>query len=215
MNWKAVDPTLTVLKSPFWIGVGARHITVSTVACFRNSRARREAGAIRLAISIHAPNDDLRQSLMRSTRSTRRQCDRRSEGVRPSRNLRILMLGGVNDGAEQAVQLASFAKECRAFVNLIRFIRRSRRFHTHLPEQIHWFARRLTGRRGRGRHKKESRNGHAAACGHYGWNGSGGGRQSAPRMTVTPGSVTCRVGDGVAFQRPATRRAHSGWEDDL
>ena len=31
MNWKAVDPTLTILNSPSGLGIGARHITVSTV----------------------------------------------------------------------------------------------------------------------------------------------------------------------------------------
>ena len=30
-----------------------------------------------------------------------------------------VMLGGVNDGEEHAIQLASLARECRAFVNLI------------------------------------------------------------------------------------------------
>jgi 23S rRNA (adenine2503-C2)-methyltransferase len=31
MNWKAVDPTLTVLNDEDGFGIGARHITVSTV----------------------------------------------------------------------------------------------------------------------------------------------------------------------------------------
>src|SRR5688572_20539935 len=31
MNWKAVDPVLTVLNAPSGFGIGARHITVSTV----------------------------------------------------------------------------------------------------------------------------------------------------------------------------------------
>ena len=31
MNWRAVDPTLTILNDPDGFGIGARHITVSTV----------------------------------------------------------------------------------------------------------------------------------------------------------------------------------------
>src|SRR5688500_5777322 len=31
MNWTAVDPTLTILNDPRGFGIGARHITVSTV----------------------------------------------------------------------------------------------------------------------------------------------------------------------------------------
>ena len=31
MNWKAVGPTLTILNDPAGLGIGARHITISTV----------------------------------------------------------------------------------------------------------------------------------------------------------------------------------------
>jgi 23S rRNA (adenine2503-C2)-methyltransferase len=65
MNWRAVDPTLTVLNSPAGLGIGARHITVSTVGVLPGIVALGERPEqFRLAISIHAPNDELRQSLM-------------------------------------------------------------------------------------------------------------------------------------------------------
>ena len=65
MNWKAVDPTLTVLNAPAGLGIGARHITVSTVGVLPGIVALGERPEqFRLAISIHAPNDELRQSLM-------------------------------------------------------------------------------------------------------------------------------------------------------
>ncbi|MCU0627462.1 MAG: radical SAM protein [Gemmatimonadaceae bacterium] len=40
MNWKAVDPTLTILNSPDGFGIGARHITVSTVSAPSSSASR-------------------------------------------------------------------------------------------------------------------------------------------------------------------------------
>src|SRR5687767_552387 len=65
MNWKAVDPTLTILNDPAGLGIGARHITVSTVGVLPGIVALSERPEqFRLAISIHAPNDELRQQLM-------------------------------------------------------------------------------------------------------------------------------------------------------
>src|SRR6202008_1049022 len=121
MNWKAVDPTLTVLNSPDGLGIGARHITVSTVGVLPGIVALGERPEqFRLAISIHAPNDDLRQSLMpintkyplASVIEAAKVFDRRV-------TFEYVMLGGVNDAEEHAIQLAQLARECRAFVNLI------------------------------------------------------------------------------------------------
>src|SRR5438270_7659226 len=65
MNWKAVDPALTILNDANGLGIGARHITVSTVGVLPGIVAlglRPEQ--FRLAISIHAPTDSLRRELM-------------------------------------------------------------------------------------------------------------------------------------------------------
>lgn len=148
MNWKAVDPTLTVLNSPAGLGIGARHITVSTVGVLPGIVALgQRAEQFRLAISIHAPNDELRQSLMpintkyplASVIDAAKVFDRRI-------TFEYVMLGGINDGAEHAVQLAELARECRAFVNLIPLHPGGAGdFTPSPPEQIHWFARRLRG----------------------------------------------------------------------
>ena len=146
MNWKAVDPTLTVLNSPEGLGIGARHITVSTVGVLPGIVALgQRPEQFRLALSIHAPNDELRQSLMpintkyplASVIEAAKVFDRRV-------TFEYVMLGGVNDGAEEAVQLAGLARECRAFVNLIPLHPGGAGdFTPSRTEQIHWFARRL------------------------------------------------------------------------
>jgi 23S rRNA (adenine2503-C2)-methyltransferase len=60
MNWKAVDPTLTILNDPHGFGIGARHITVSTVGILPGIVALGERPEqFRLALSIHAPSDAL------------------------------------------------------------------------------------------------------------------------------------------------------------
>ena len=146
MNWKAVDPALTILNSPDAFGIGARHITVSTVGVLPGIIALGErAEQFRLAISIHAPSDELRQTLMpintkyplASVIDAAKVFDRRV-------TFEYVMLGGVNDGAEQAAQLAELARECKAFVNLIPLHPGwAGNFTPSSPEQIHWFARRL------------------------------------------------------------------------
>ncbi|MHB2035031.1 MAG: 23S rRNA (adenine(2503)-C(2))-methyltransferase RlmN, partial [Gemmatimonadaceae bacterium] len=62
MNWKAVDATLTILNDANGFGIGARHITVSTVGVLPGIVALgKRPEQFRLAISIHAPSDSLRR----------------------------------------------------------------------------------------------------------------------------------------------------------
>ena len=121
MNWKAVDPTLTILNDPAGLGIGARHITVSTVGVLPGIVALGERPEqFRLALSIHAPTDELRRKLMpintkyplADVISAAQSFDRRV-------TFEYVMLGGVNDAPEHAAQLGKLARECRAFVNLI------------------------------------------------------------------------------------------------
>jgi 23S rRNA (adenine2503-C2)-methyltransferase len=121
MNWDAVATALTVLNDPHGLGIGARHITVSTVGVLPGIVAlSQRPEQFRLAISIHAPTDALRRELMpinvkyplADVIAAARAFDRRV-------TFEYVMLGGVNDRPEHARQLAALARECRAFVNLI------------------------------------------------------------------------------------------------
>lgn len=121
MNWDAVSTTLTILNAPDGLGIGARHITVSTVGVLPGIIALRERPEqFRLAISVHAPSDELRRSLMpinikyplADVIDAARGFDRRV-------TFEYVMLGGVNDQQVHAEELAKLAIRCRAFVNLI------------------------------------------------------------------------------------------------
>ena len=121
MNWRSVDQALSLLNDPAAMGIGARHITVSTVGVLPGILALGERPEqFRLAISIHAPSDGLRRELMpvnvkyplAHVIEAAKRFDRRV-------TFEYVMLGGVNDGIEHAIQLAALARECRAFVNLI------------------------------------------------------------------------------------------------
>ena len=121
MNWKAVDPTLTILNDENGFGIGARHITVSTVGVLPGIVAlgeRREQ--FRLAISIHAPSDALRHTLMPiNTKYPLAQVIEAARVFDRRVTFEYVMLHGVNDAPEHAKQLAALAKRCKAFVNLI------------------------------------------------------------------------------------------------
>ena len=121
MNWKAVDPTLTLLNDPRALGIGARHITISTVGVLPGIIALgKRAEQFRLAISIHAPSDELRQQLMPiNTKFPLAEVIEAAKVFDRRVTFEYVMLGGVNDGVEQARALAALARECRAFVNLI------------------------------------------------------------------------------------------------
>jgi len=148
MNWKAVDPTLTILNHPGGFGIGARHITISTVGILPGIVALGERPEqFRLAISIHAPSDELRRTLMpintkyplATVIEAARVFDRRV-------TFEYVMLGGVNDAAEHARQLARLARDCRAFVNLIPLHPGGAMGFTPTPpHQIAAFARELRG----------------------------------------------------------------------
>src|SRR4051812_30292610 len=121
MNWKAVGPALTILNDENGLGIGARHITVSTVGVLPGIVALGERPEqFRLAISIHAPTDSLRRELMpinvkyplADVIEAAKVFDRRV-------TFEYVMLGGVNDAIEHAMELGRLARECRAFVNLI------------------------------------------------------------------------------------------------
>src|SRR5207237_2411981 len=146
MNWKAVAPALTILNDARGLGIGARHITVSTVGVLPGVVALGERKEqFRLAISIHAPTDDLRRDLMpinikyplAEVIEAARTFDRRV-------TFEYVMLGGVNDQEVHALQLAQLAKHCGAFVNLIPLHPGGARgFTPTSPDDIARFAREL------------------------------------------------------------------------
>ncbi len=121
LNWGAVDVVLSILNDPDGFGIGARHITVSTVGVLPGIVALSDRPEqFRLAISIHAPGDALRRELMpinvkyplADVIEAARRFDRRV-------TFEYVMLAGVNDAEEHAIALARMARECGAFVNLI------------------------------------------------------------------------------------------------
>ena len=168
MNWKAVDPTLTILNDPEGFGIGARHITVSTVGVLPGIVALGERKEqFRLAISVHAPTDALRRTLMPiNTKYPLAQVIEAARVFDRRVTFEYVMLHGVNDAEEHARQLADLAKRCKAFVNLIPLhAGGAGDFNPTSPQSIAAFARQIRSRGVEVAIRKSRGKDIAAACG--------------------------------------------------
>jgi 23S rRNA (adenine2503-C2)-methyltransferase len=127
-NYGNLMDFLYIINNDNGLAIGARHITVST--CGFNPKKIREFAhedlQINLAISLHAPNNDLRSSLMRINRSVPLEklfdaIDYYTETTNRRVTYEYIMLSGVNDTPEVAQELANWIKPRNklAYVNLI------------------------------------------------------------------------------------------------
>lgn len=125
MNPRALFPALEILNQGY--GVGARRITVSTVGVVPGiERLAELPEQFRLALSLHAPNSELREQLIPLEKKY--PLPRLLEALRTfdeAGGKRItfeyVMIDGVNDTFELADELAVLVVEFEAFVNLIPF----------------------------------------------------------------------------------------------
>ena len=123
MNRKALHPSLTILNQGY--GVGARRITVSTVGVVPGilELAEREE-QFRLAISLHAPESDLRSQLIplekrHSLEELMAALVRFDRAGGRRITFEYTMIRGINDAPRLAQALAELASTVDAFVNLI------------------------------------------------------------------------------------------------
>jgi 23S rRNA (adenine2503-C2)-methyltransferase len=124
-NRKAVFPSLPILNRAY--GIGARHSTVSTVGLVPGIvELADRPEQFTLAVSLHAPNHELRQELIPLEKRyplPELMEALRTYTLRSSRRLTFeyTMIDGVNDTPALARELAGLAEELGAFVNLIPF----------------------------------------------------------------------------------------------
>ena len=124
-NLDAVIRFLRILTDPKGAGLSQRNITVSTCGLVPQIDAlAEEKFAITLAISLHAPNDALRRTMMPvanrySIREILAACGHyfRKTGRRIS--FEYSLVAGVNDGPKQAAELAALLAGMNCHVNLI------------------------------------------------------------------------------------------------
>ncbi len=127
-NFKAVTGAVRTLAADWGMGISARKITVSTVGLPQAiSRLADELDLpVTLALSLHAPNDELRRRLIPWAEYTTiadliAACNKWFRKTGREITLEYILLRGVNDRPEHAEELAVVAKKLRANINLIRY----------------------------------------------------------------------------------------------
>jgi 23S rRNA (adenine2503-C2)-methyltransferase len=121
LNWPAVDTALTILNHPAGLGIGARHITVSTVGIIpgMESLARRPE-QFRLAISLHAPTTERRRAIMPIEKKYDLDAVLKAARVFRKRvTFEYVLIAGKNDSDRDADQLVKLARSLGALVNLL------------------------------------------------------------------------------------------------
>jgi 23S rRNA (adenine2503-C2)-methyltransferase len=121
LNWPAVNVALTILNHPTGLGIGARHITVSTVGIVPglNELAKRPE-QFRLAISLHAATPARRLELMPVEKKYNLAKVLDAAGAFRKRiTFEYVLIAGKNDTDQDAVALARLARKMGALVNLL------------------------------------------------------------------------------------------------
>lgn len=124
-NLKALVPALDSLNDKGGLGLGARRITISTVGLPDRIRELAQLGkAYNLAVSLHAPNNELRTRLVpvndRIGIDAVLQAADDFFAITGRRvTYEYVLLSGVNDGPEHARELGRLLQSRVAHVNLI------------------------------------------------------------------------------------------------
>jgi len=121
LNWPAVSVALTILNHADGLGIGARHITVSTVGIVpAMQELARRPEQFRLAISLHAPTPERRRALMPIERKyDLAQVLKAAEAFKKRITFEYVLIAGANDSDRDADALAKLAHRMGALVNLL------------------------------------------------------------------------------------------------
>ena len=124
-NYDNICNFIKIINHSKGLNIGARHITVSTcglvpkILDFANFPYQ-----VNLAISLHAPNDELRKEIMPIAKvyplkdlinAIKVYLEKTNRRV----TFEYIMLNGVNDSIDNALELANLLKGINAYVNLI------------------------------------------------------------------------------------------------
>jgi len=128
-NYTATMAALRIINSPAGLGIGARHITVSTCGLLRHIRDfAHEPEQFTLAVSLHSAIQATRDTLMPTLSTQPLDALKKTlifyadkTGRRPS--LEVTLIQGVNDTPQEVEALCAFARGMLCHVNLIRLNR--------------------------------------------------------------------------------------------
>jgi 23S rRNA (adenine2503-C2)-methyltransferase len=124
-NYNNLLRAIQIITAPWGIGIGARHITISTSGLVPQIRKLADQPLqIRLAVSLHSASDEIRSRIMPVNRkynlsvlldACRYFTSRKKQRI----TFEYILIAQVNDSDEQARQLAKHARVLEAKINLI------------------------------------------------------------------------------------------------
>jgi 23S rRNA (adenine2503-C2)-methyltransferase len=172
-NFRPVVSAVRALCADWGMGISARRLTISTVGMHKaiEKLAAELELPVTLALSLHAPNDALRRSLIPWAEFTTIEqllgaCRMWFEKTGREITLEYILLGGVNDEPSHARELAGLARTLRANVNLIRYNEvKGMPYKRPSTERVHAFAEVLRSQRVNAHIRRSRGRDIAAACG--------------------------------------------------
>ncbi|MCC6491377.1 MAG: 23S rRNA (adenine(2503)-C(2))-methyltransferase RlmN [Candidatus Hydrogenedentes bacterium] len=124
-NYDATIKSIKLLMAPEGLGIGARRITVSTAGEVKGiERFASEEWQVRLSVSLHAANDELRTKLVPLNKKYPIEVLMKAirdyvERTGRQMTFEWTLLDGVNDSPQDAEELIGLATRVKAMVNLI------------------------------------------------------------------------------------------------
>ncbi|MEY2479729.1 MAG: rRNA (adenine2503-C2)-methyltransferase [Verrucomicrobiota bacterium] len=124
-NFENVMRAIRIINAPWGLGIGARHITVSTSGLAPQIRQLAdESLQIRLAVSLHGATDEVRNQIMPINRRYKidmllSACNYYAARKKQRLTFEYILIAAVNDADDQAHLLAKHAAKLSAKVNLI------------------------------------------------------------------------------------------------
>ena len=126
LNLDNVLAAMSLMTDDLGFGLSNKRVTLSTAGVVPGIYRLAASSKVSLAVSLHAPNDELRNELVPVNRSypireLLAACEHYSQATGEYITYEYVMLTGVNDGETQARQLARLLKGRAAKINLIPF----------------------------------------------------------------------------------------------
>jgi len=124
-NFDNLMRAIRIINAPWGLGIGARHITLSTSGLAPQIRQLAdEPLQIRLAISLHGATDEVRNQMMPINRRYNLEkllaaCDYYIRRKKQRLTFEYILIANVNDSPDQARRLGRIARRLGAKVNLI------------------------------------------------------------------------------------------------
>ena len=131
LNFDAVVPAMDLMLEDFAYGLSKRRVTLSTSGIVPMMDKLSDVIDVSLAVSLHAPNDELRNELVPINKKyplkeLMAACQRflakfQADGGRRKVTMEYVMLAGVNDQLGHAYELVQLLKNVPSKINLIPF----------------------------------------------------------------------------------------------